>query len=290
MLSSMCRFVMYLGPEITLSSLITEPSHSLIRQSTHSRERSEPMNGDGFGVAWFRREVDPHPGVFRSVSPAWSNRNLRSLARVTRSPCVMAHVRAASPDIPVSEINCHPFAARGYAFMHNGDIGGFRRVRRDFVAAISDDAYAEVEGTTDSEHVFGLFLDRVAADPPKDAGALADALADTVASVMDLAARRSMTDPIYLNLAVSDGVRAAAVRFTNLADQDPATLYVHTGARYTCQGGVCHMVHPEAGRNAVIVSSEPLSDDPGWRRVRKNHVLAISDGRVEERPLSAAVG
>ncbi|MAG54892.1 MAG: class II glutamine amidotransferase, partial [Planctomycetes bacterium] len=28
----MCRFLMYLGPEVRLSSLITEPSHSLINQ------------------------------------------------------------------------------------------------------------------------------------------------------------------------------------------------------------------------------------------------------------------
>ena len=46
----MCRFVMYLGPEITMSSLVTEPSHSLIHQSMKSRERPEPLNGDGFGV------------------------------------------------------------------------------------------------------------------------------------------------------------------------------------------------------------------------------------------------
>ena len=46
----MCRFVAYLGQEITLSSLVTEPDHSLIHQSYDSNERSEPLNGDGSGV------------------------------------------------------------------------------------------------------------------------------------------------------------------------------------------------------------------------------------------------
>ncbi len=49
----MCRFVMYMGPPLTLASLITEPVNSLINQSIHSREQAEPLNGDGFGVAWY---------------------------------------------------------------------------------------------------------------------------------------------------------------------------------------------------------------------------------------------
>jgi predicted glutamine amidotransferase len=48
----MCRFTLYMGPPIRLSSLLIEPDHSLIRQSVESREREEPLNGDGFGVGW----------------------------------------------------------------------------------------------------------------------------------------------------------------------------------------------------------------------------------------------
>ena len=33
-----------------------------------------------------------------------------AVARVTKSRCVFAHVRAASPGLPVTELNCHPFA------------------------------------------------------------------------------------------------------------------------------------------------------------------------------------
>jgi hypothetical protein len=49
----MCRFAMYLGPTLTLDSLIMRPSNSIVHQSFHSHERSEPLNGDGFGVAWY---------------------------------------------------------------------------------------------------------------------------------------------------------------------------------------------------------------------------------------------
>src|ERR1044071_4844098 len=103
----MCRFVLYHGTPITLASLVTEPGHSIIKQSIHASETEEPLNGDGFGVAWYVPELSQQPGVFRSVSPAWSNQNLLDLARVTRSRCVLAHVRAATSGLPVSETNCH---------------------------------------------------------------------------------------------------------------------------------------------------------------------------------------
>ena len=126
----MCRFVAYLGPPLRLDLLVTRPVHSLIHQSYESQERAEPLNGDGFGVGWFVPGAGAEPAVFRSISPAWNNRNLLDIARVSESPCIFAHVRAASPGLPVIETNCHPFREGSFLFMHNGYVGGFERVRR----------------------------------------------------------------------------------------------------------------------------------------------------------------
>jgi predicted glutamine amidotransferase len=57
--------MLYLGPPTRLSSLIVDPGHSLIRQSVHSNEREEPLNGDGFGVGWYANELATEPAVFR---------------------------------------------------------------------------------------------------------------------------------------------------------------------------------------------------------------------------------
>ena len=140
----MCRFVLYLGPRARLSSLIVDPGHSLIRQSVHSREREEPLNGDGFGVGWYAKDLSVEPAVFRSITPAWNNRNLQNLARVVASDCVLAHVRAATQSSGVNEANCHPFRWRRYLCMHNGDIGDFRLVRRKLLASVCDEAFANV--------------------------------------------------------------------------------------------------------------------------------------------------
>lgn len=93
----MCRFELYMGPEIKMGSLVTEPKHSIVVQSYHCEEREEPLNGDGFGVAWYPADKNRAPAVFKSISPAWNNQNLINLSRVIHSDCMLAHVRAASP-------------------------------------------------------------------------------------------------------------------------------------------------------------------------------------------------
>ena len=81
----MCRFVLYQGPKLTLEMLTTLPKHSIVHQSFHSELRKEPLNGDGFGVAWYVPEHSETPAIFRSITHAWSNQNLASIARVTTS-------------------------------------------------------------------------------------------------------------------------------------------------------------------------------------------------------------
>src|SRR3954452_10715706 len=112
----MCRWVAYSGSPIPLEDLIYKPSHSLIDQSLHSKLGFETTNGDRFGVGWYSAG---QPGIFHSVGPAWSNRNLRELAAHVRSPLFFAHIRA-STGTPVQESNCHPFRYANWLWMHNG--------------------------------------------------------------------------------------------------------------------------------------------------------------------------
>lgn len=283
----MCRFLFYAGTPVCLDDLLFQPKYSLIQQSTHSREREEPLNGDGFGVAWWGPHVE-EPGLFRSISPAWSNQNLQSLASVTYSARVMAHVRAASEGLAVYEGNCHPFVAGELALMHNGDLAGFRQHRRRLLAELSDAAYATLQGYTDSEFLFALFLDRWWARPAHEPtltamqAALGAAIARAVALTDTPDGPRS-----YFNVVVSNGKEAIACRATTDLPERAESLHVHTGGIYRVVAGVCRMVAPTDGKGAVIVSSEELSDDPGWRKVPPNHLLSIAhDGTVTDTPLN----
>jgi len=275
----MCRFTFYHGPPLSLSALITEPENSIIHQSFHSDEREEPLNGDGFGIAWYARGSEP--GVFRAVTPAWNNANLISLAKVVESSCVLAHVRAATQVRSVSEANCHPFTAGPYAFMHNGDLGGFASLRRALLARLSDEAFGRLLGQTDSEHLFALVLDRLTAmGTEASVQNLAEALRKGMQEALDLVERYAPDKNSYLNVVLTNGKVAVASRFTTEADYEGESLYWNSGKRYVCEEGLCRMVTPDPAGSAVIVSSERLSEDPGWEAVPRNHLLLVGPDRT----------
>ncbi|MEZ4317014.1 MAG: class II glutamine amidotransferase [Myxococcota bacterium] len=269
----MCRFILYHGPEIPLADLITRPRNSLINQSFDAEWREEPLNGDGFGMAWYVPSMRAEPAVFRSITPAWSNPNLLDLAAVIRSGSILAHVRAASPGLPVMEMNCHPFRAGKLAFMHNGFIPDFKPVRRRILERISAEAFDIIDGTTDSEHVFALFVDQYRKRP-----SLGPALRATLREIAEIAGPERTS---LLNLAVSDGTNAAVCRATIGPDQSASnSLFVHAGMQYLCDGTECRMIDPSGQGTATIVSSEPLSDDPGWMEVPQNHLVVLEQGEL----------
>lgn len=276
----MCRFTLYVGPPIRMGTLLCDQDHSLVQQSAHSDEREDPLNGDGFGVGWYNPELSSAPAVFRSVTPAWNNRNFANLARILSSNCILAHVRAATQSSGVNEANCHPFRFERYAFAHNGDVGNFARVRRRMLESVSDEAYNNIFGSTDSEHVFALFIDELARtgelDPALRLGrALEAAIARTVAAV----AAHGGGAPSYLNLAVTDGDCAAASRFSDNPDCEPESLYVATAS--IVEPGRIEPRAPGGARDAlgVIVSSERLDGHADWTPVPANHIVLVRRGQ-----------
>ncbi len=276
----MCRFVLYHGPEIRISSLVTEPANSIIHQSFHSHERSEPLNGDGFGIGWYVGERE-EPAVFKDVTPAWNNHNLFNIAAATRTTCLLAHVRAASPGLPVQRLNCHPFAWGSLAFMHNGAVGGFATIRRKLLATLSDKAFNALCGSTDSEHLFGIVIDEFMA-ASRCSGPL-EAMETAIRAAIDtteaMRKEAGVEEQSLLNLVVTDGHRSVISRFISRDPECANTLYTHSGSRYVCKDGRCRMIPESEDVVTVIVASEPLSDDEGWEPVPPNHLVLIDDDK-----------
>src|ERR1039458_7895224 len=81
---NMCRWMAWHGQSLLIDELLFKPKHGLIDQSLHSRMGAETTNGDGFGLGWYG--TGDGPGVYRSVSPAWGDPNLRDLAGHIESP------------------------------------------------------------------------------------------------------------------------------------------------------------------------------------------------------------
>lgn len=270
----MCRFTLYMGEPILISSVVTEPTNSLINQSVSASEGHFPFNGDGFGIAWYARDIRPQPARFRSLQPAWSNLNLINMAGVIRSDCFLAHVRAATPGLPVSDANCHPFVHGPLSFMHNGMLSGFTEVRQRLVGELSPGAYRSVAGTTDSEHLLAVFVDRY--KPPEGADtkvrvdAMALALQETIAYALGLV-REVTAAPSFLNIAIADGEVAVVCRVTDGEPDSARSLYIHTDEPFQSSEG--H--YAALPKTATLISSERLDDDPGWEVVPPNTMVMV---------------
>lgn len=274
----MCRFVIYIGEPIPLSALLTEPHNSLVHQSFDSHERSEPLNGDGFGVAWYVPSISADAAQFRAITPAWSNLNLQHLARVTTSGCMLAHVRAASTGMAVTETNTHPFVHGRHAFMHNGEIERFVDIKRPLLDSLSQRAYRLVEGTTDSEHVFALFVDEL--ERSQQQLSMVEALERAVGRALrlvDVTGTNTRTD---LNIAVSNGEEAVVCRFASGSPAPPPSLHLHVGKLYACEDRRPRLLDAPDARCAAIVASEPLTEDASWMTVPPNHAVVIDRDRT----------
>lgn len=284
----MCRFVAYKGTDILMADLLLNAKHSLVKQSYHSKERDEPLNGDGFGVGWYVEPDDPVPCFFTSVTPAWSNNNLHRLSEKIRSHCFFAHVRAATSGLPVNEVNCHPFQFGRFLWMHNGMLSNFRKIRRKLRRALTDERYDMVQGTTDSEHAFALFLDFMGDkinDPHIDA--MKEAMVKTVSYISDLASSEGCSEATYLNFAVTDGENVIATRFVDREDKDPLSLYFSCGSSFELHQGDFRMKRDARGPSTVIISSEPLTRSrEDWMAVTPNHMITVSSAsKVELLPI-----
>ncbi len=284
----MCRFVSYKGVPITMDELVVEPSNSLIEQSKDAKKHKTPLNGDGFGLGWYPLHQDPEPGLFVSVEPAWSNRNLSQIASKVKTSNFFAHVRDASVGIPVSRANCHPFSFENYLFMHNGWLDQFSKIHRDIINCLSDRAFQLIKGNTDSEYAFALFLDTVDFASGLTSGDLKDGIYSTIKKIIDLRKKKGANTNAYMNFIITNGESIVATRFSSDQNTQPASLFYTQGDITFNKDGDFKVTH--GSNSSVIVSSEPLTEQSReWTKIDRNHIVIV-DGdnqvKVESIPIA----
>lgn len=271
----MCRLLAYKGTPILIDNLLYKPKNSLVNQSLNAREIEEPLNGDGFGVGWYVPEVNVEPINFVSVNPAWSNRNLRSMAPKIKTDCMVAHVRAASVG-EVSESNCHPFQYNNILMAHNGGIEEFGKVKRKLREPLSNELYNWIKGQTDSEHIFAYLLNYLLSKH-KTIGTdeVADAFENTFRDIKKLMKEVGITEPAYLNMVITNGLFIVATRWVSDPKEEALTMYHSEGSRYVVEDGITRLEAPQDDDNAVLVVSEKLSDGPEWTLIPNNHLVMV---------------
>ena len=262
----MCRLVAYCGPSIPLENIVIKPNHSLLIQSQVAEEAKLAVNGDGFGLAWYdfpnNKSGESHvpnmqPALYKEIMPAWANPNLLHLCRAISAPVFLAHVRASTFG-GASYQNCHPFTHGRWSFVHNGQIGGFGKLRRKLESLLPDDLFAARLGITDSELLFLLIVSHGVADDP--ARACSDAI-NQIAQIHDAEGCRS---PLRLTFVLTDGTCLYGCRYSS--DGRSPTLYL-------CA---------DLDHGGSVLASEPLDgDDYHWRMVEEGTLVKVASDGLE---------
>ncbi|MEV4482457.1 ergothioneine biosynthesis protein EgtC [Micromonospora coxensis] len=248
----MCRHLAYLGPPVSLRSLLFDPPYSLARQSWAPRDMrgGGTINVDGFGVGWY--PGDGEPVRYRRAQPIWSDVTLPGLAEVTLSGAVLAAVRSGTVGMPVQESAAAPFAEGRWLFSHNGVVRGWPDSVVSLAAALPVRDLLTLDAPTDSALLWALLRHRLrcGVDP-------AEAVAATVGEV-EKAAPGSR-----LNLLLTDG-------------------------RTVVASAAGHALSVRATTEAVLLASEPHDDDPGWRPVPTGQLVVATSTSVRTRALAGA--
>ncbi|KAG7359295.1 glutaminyl-tRNA synthetase [Nitzschia inconspicua] len=260
----MCRWITFISTEeMFLSDLVLKPSNSLVDQAIDAsfhpgfaQRFNHQVNADGFGVGWYH-SGGPNPALFKDTEPAWSNVNLIEICNATKSKCVIAHVRAASPGMGIHAGNCHPFKAGRLLFAHNGAIKGFSRIKRKLMAQLTDEAFLSIKGTTDSETCFALLLTNLAKDgyAPKGVSPfeqtepfghdrLYSAVKRTIRQLEHIlkitGIQEEEVDPSRMNFTLTDGETIICSRFCDkYPEVPPPSLYFAYGDAKQMQLELC---------------------------------------------------
>ncbi|KAJ4290502.1 glutamine amidotransferase subunit [Kalmusia sp. IMI 367209] len=311
----MCRFMVYKGKdEILLSELILNPTHSILTQSFDSRlslDTRRPHNGDGFGIGYYTSpSLGPEPCVFTSTIPAWNCLNLSRIASKTTSSLIFAHVRATTEG-NLSDQNCHPFSYKRLMFMHNGGIGSFKRIKMRLAMSLNERWFTLVQGSTDSEWAFALFLDcldRAGHDPDTDGGfghsVLRKGILKTIerinALIKEVVGEEGVGEEdsrSLLNFAVTDGDSVVCSRYVSSRTDEAASLFWSSGTswkesnpkpRASAEPGQKDYVmeRRDKGSDIVLVASEPLTfERDNWVTVPTNSTVTIHKQTVMIHPI-----
>jgi predicted glutamine amidotransferase len=254
----MCRLFGMTGGRhaVRATFWLLEAPDSLAQQS-----RREP---DGTGVGWF--DDDGRPQLAKQPLAAYEDEAFAREARELCSTTFVAHIRYATTGA-VRPANTHPFEQRGLLFAHNGVVEDLERLERE----LGDDR-GLVQGDTDSERLFAL-ITRETERHGGDVGAGIAAAARWVAAHL----------PVFaVNLVLAGPEDLWALRYPDVhelwvLERAPGGT---RGTRHLDAGSAAGRVRVRSGQlardPAVIVASEPLDEDAGWRALAPGELLHVT--------------
>jgi glutamine amidotransferase len=235
---------------------LLEAPDSLAEQS-----RREP---DGTGLGTF----DEHgrPQISKQPLAAYEDEQFARDARELESHTFIAHVRYASTGA-IAPQNTHPFEQANRLFAHNGVIEDLPGLERELGA----EGMAAVQGETDSERFFAL----ITRETERAGGDVTEGIIRAAGWVVDHL-------PVFaLNVILITASELWALRYP-----DTHELYVlergaggPSGGRHLEHASQAGRIRVRSGdlarRPAVVVATERMDEDPGWRELEPGELIHV---------------
>lgn len=240
---------------------LVQAQNALITQSRGDQEGL--THGHGWGVADY---PDGVPLVEKQAWAAYHGEHFEKKAARIYARTVVAHVRRATVGSPSIE-NTHPFVHGRWIFAHNGTIPGFDDLRSRFLEAMDPLHRIEIQGTTDSEHVFRLLLSHWMHRPADD---LIQTVRSTLEQIVGWSRELNPQRKVGLNVVLTDGEQLVGSRLGR------TLFFIERRDVFRCR--ICgrpHVHHdPKQAYRAVEVASEAITDE-AWKGVPDGTVYNV---------------
>ena len=231
-------------------------------EAPDSLSQQSRRNPDGTGIGYYSE--DGTPVVDKQPLAGYEDRDFATEARELTSRTFVAHVRHAS-GTPVTMENTHPFEQDGRLFAHNGVIQDLPALEREL-----GDAISMVKGQTDSERYFALITREI-----EQTGDVTEGIASAARWIAE-------NLPVFaINCVLITESGLYALRYPDVHELHMLERAAGgpTGDRHMKHASARHAIRVHsadlASRPAVVVATEPMDDDSGWRELRSGELLHV---------------
>lgn len=274
----MCRlYAMHANEPTRVECGLVRSQNALMKQS--KSDQTGMMHGHGWGVADY---PDGVPKIEKTTWAAFRGEHFSKTAARVYARTVVAHVRRATVGTTSVE-NTHPFHHGRWIFAHNGTVPNFDEVRFLMLDHIDPLHRSEIDGETDSEHVFRYIMSLYLRHPEQGlVAAVHRGLSQVVAWAGEVAPGKT----VGLNIVLTDGEQLVGSRLNR------SMHFIRRDHQFECPVcGKSHVHHDPSRRyRAIEVASEPVTPEEEWEDVPNAVVFrATEDYRLEFHPFDGQI-
>lgn len=250
----MCRlFGLHAGADPVTASFWLLDAPDSLREQSH-------RNPDGAGIGVFA--ADGEPVLDKQPIAGYQDAEFAREARTASSRTFVAHVRYASVGAHTLA-NTHPFTRDGRIFAHNGTLTGIEALDRRLADL---DATGLVGGDTDSERMFAL----ITAETRRNDGSVPAGIAAAIGWIAD------HLGVFSVNFVLGTPDELWALRFPANHELYVLDRSAHPAPLSVASPRIRAHVPDLAAQPAVVVATEPMDGETGWRLMDSGELLHVA--------------